>query len=247
LVHISEITYGHVNNIEKLGKIGDKISVKVIGLENGKISLSSKKLKDDPRTALPKEYRIGDMIEGEVIRFVPYGVFVRVFQDINGLVHLSELSQKSIQNPNEVVKIGQIVKTKIILLDPKNRKIGLSMKGIGEDKATEETSVKKAPTVEKSAVAPKATEAVSATIDIPAQEEKPVKKFEGKGLAGVVKKLSEEKLEDKAKRITDKLEKNPDKKDKIVEKEKKAPAKKSATKDADEDKEKKPSKKTTKK
>jgi small subunit ribosomal protein S1 len=63
------------------------------------------------------------MIEGEVIRFVPYGVFVRVFQDINGLVHLSELSQKSIQNPNEVVKLGQIVKTKIILLDPKNRKI----------------------------------------------------------------------------------------------------------------------------
>jgi len=50
-------------------------------------------------------------------------VFVRVFQDINGLVHLSELSQKSIQNPNEVVKLGQIVKTKLILLDPKNRKI----------------------------------------------------------------------------------------------------------------------------
>jgi ribosomal protein S1 len=123
LVHISEITYGHVNNIEKLGTIGDKISVKVIGLENGKISLSSKKLKDDPWTALPKQHKVGDILEGEVIRFVPYGVFVRVFQDINGLVHLSELSQKSIQNPNEVVKLGQIVKTKLILLDPKNRKI----------------------------------------------------------------------------------------------------------------------------
>ncbi|MEI8092423.1 MAG: S1 RNA-binding domain-containing protein [bacterium] len=72
------------------------------------------------------------MLEGEVIRFVPYGVFVRVFDDINGLVHLSELSQKSINNPNEVVKLGQIVKTKIILLDPKNRKIGLSMKGLLE-------------------------------------------------------------------------------------------------------------------
>jgi len=72
---------------------------------------------------LPKQYKIGDTIEGEVIRFVPYGVFVRVFQDINGLVHLSELSQKSIQNPNEVVKLGQFIKTKIILLDPKNRKI----------------------------------------------------------------------------------------------------------------------------
>jgi len=228
LVHISEITYGHVNNIEKLWSIGDKISVKVIGLENGKISLSSKKLKDDPRTALPKSYKVGDMIEGEVIRFVPYGVFVRVFQDINGLVHLSELSQKSIQNPNEVVKLWQIIKTKIILLDPKNRKIGLSMKGMGDDKVEEKTE-KKVVQEAKPVVAPKATEETSAKIDKPVQEEveaKPAKKFEGKGLAGVVKKLSEEKLEDKAKRITDKLEKNPDKKDKIIEKEKKVVAKK---------------------
>jgi len=213
LVHISEITYGHVNNVEKLWKIGDKISVKVIGLENGKISLSSKKLKDDPWTALPKQYKVGDILEGEVIRFVPYGVFVRVFQDINGLVHLSELSQKSIQNPNEVVKLGQIVKTKLILLDPKNRKIGLSMKWLGDDKPIEKPTEK--PVVKQVA---KSTEKVSEKSEpiektpVVTEETKPAKKFEGKGLAGVVKKLSEEKLEDKAKRITDKLEKNPDKK-----------------------------------
>ena len=110
LVHISEITYGHVNNIDKLGKIGDKMKVKVIGLENGKISLSAKQLKEDPWEALPKKYSIGDVFEGEVIRFVPYGVFVRVFDDINWLVHLSELSQKAVNNPNEVVRIWQKVK-----------------------------------------------------------------------------------------------------------------------------------------
>ncbi len=235
LVHISEITYGHVNNIEKLGKIGDKISVKVIGLENGKISLSSKKLKDDPWTELPKHYKVGDIIEGEVIRFVPYGVFVRVFQDINGLVHLSELSQKSIQNPNEVVRIWQIVKTKIILLDPKNRKIGLSMKGIWDD-----TDVAVEKKVTKQSVAN--TQEAS---DTEVVQEQSVKKFEGKGLAGVVKKLSEEKLEDKAKRITEKLEKNPDKKDKVVEKEKKSSTKKTTTKKVVTDKEEKPAKKTT--
>ena len=223
LVHISEITYGHVNNVEKLGKIGDKISVKVIWLENGKISLSSKKLKDDPRTALPKQYKVGDLIEGEVVRFVPYGVFVRVFQDINGLVHLSELSQKSIQNPNEVVKIGQVIKTKIILLDPKNRKIWLSMKSMLDDVAAPQekktAATISAPSKAKAETQPQAESA-------PAQ---PVKKFEGKWLAGVVKKLSEEKLEDKAKRITEKLTKNPDNKDKVVEKEKRTPAKKAAT------------------
>ncbi len=134
LVHISEITYGHVNNIDKLGKIGDKMKVKVIGLENGKISLSAKQLKEDPWEALPKKYSIGDVFEGEVIRFVPYGVFVRVFDDINWLVHLSELSQKAVNNPNEVVRIGQKVKVKLILIDPKNRKIGLSMKDLDDNK-----------------------------------------------------------------------------------------------------------------
>ena len=138
LVHISEITYGHVNNIDQLGKIGDKMQVKVIGLENGKISLSAKQLKEDPWEALPKKVKVGDVFEGKVIRFVPYGVFVRVFDDINGLVHLSELSQKSVNNPNEVVKLGQSVKVKLILLDPKNRKIGLSMKDL--DGETSETS-----------------------------------------------------------------------------------------------------------
>lgn len=119
------------------------MQVKVIGLENGKISLSSKQLKGDPWSELPKKYKVGDIIEGEIIRFVPYGVFVRVFDDINGLVHLSELSQKAVNNPNEIVKLGQIVKAKLILIDPKNRKIGLSMKHL-EDKAEGETT-KKAP------------------------------------------------------------------------------------------------------
>jgi ribosomal protein S1 len=68
LVHISEITYWHVTNIDKLWKIGDKIKVKVIGLENGKISLSSKKLKEDPRTALPKKHKVWDIIEWECLK-----------------------------------------------------------------------------------------------------------------------------------------------------------------------------------
>lgn len=137
LVHISEITYGHVNNIDKLWKIGDKIKVKVIWLENGKISLSSKKLKEDPWTELPKKYKVWDIIEWEVVRFVPYGVFIRVFDDINWLVHLSELSQKSVNNPNEVVRLWETVKAKLILLDPKNRKIWLSMKDLDKPVDTE--------------------------------------------------------------------------------------------------------------
>lgn len=122
LVHISELTFGHVAHIDRLAKIGDPMEVKVIGLENGKISLSRKQLKGDPREYIPKNFKTGDVIEGEVVRFVPYGVFVRIYDDINGLVHLSELTK------NNQVKIGQVVQAKIILLDEKHRKIGLSMR-----------------------------------------------------------------------------------------------------------------------
>ncbi len=151
LVHISEITYGHVNNIDRLGKIGDKIKVKVIWLENGKISLSSKKLKEDPWTELPKKYKVWDIVEWEVVRFVPYGVFIRVFDDINWLVHLSELSQKSVNNPNEVVRLGETVKAKLILLDPKNRKIWLSMKDLDSTEAKQETKAPAKKTTKKPA------------------------------------------------------------------------------------------------
>ena len=118
------------------------MKVKVIGLENGKISLSAKQLKEDPWEALPKKYKIGDVFEWEVIRFVPYGVFVRVFDDINWLVHLSELSQKAVNNPNEVVRIGQKVKVKLIVMDPRTRKIGLSMKDLDENKEEKEVEKK---------------------------------------------------------------------------------------------------------
>ena len=184
LVHISEITYGHVNNIDSLGKIWDKIKVKVIGLENGKISLSSKKLKDDPWTELPKQHKVGDILEGEVVRYVPYGVFIRVFQDINGLIHLSELSHKSTQNPNEIVKLGQIVKAKIILLDPRNRKIGLSMKGVNEPSPSAETKAEK-----------------------PAVKKAPAKKW----LEDIVKKLAEEKPEEEKKPAKKAAKKTPKK------------------------------------
>lgn len=133
LVHISEITYGHVDNIDKLGKVGDQMKVKVIGLEDGKISLSAKKLKEDPWSLIPKKFSLGDIVQGEVVRYVPYGVFIRMFEDINGLIHLSEISDKAVSNPAEVVKLWQIVKAKLILLDVPNRKIGLSIKALSAE------------------------------------------------------------------------------------------------------------------
>lgn len=193
LVHISEITYGHVNNIDSLWKIWDVINVKVIGLDSGKISLSSKKLKDDPWTQLPKYHKIWDILEWEVVRYVPYGVFIRVFQDINGLIHLSELSHKSTQNPNEIVKLWQIVKAKIILLDPKNRKIGLSMKWVNESIPVE--NIEK-PVVKKPAVSKKGLEDIVKKLSedtvVENEEEKVVETTEKKAVKKTTKKAKAE-------------------------------------------------------
>lgn len=144
LVHISELTFGHVAHINKLAKIGDPFEVKVIGLENGKISLSRKQLKGDPWEYIPKNFKIWDIIEGEIVRFVPYGVFMRIYDDINGLIHLSELSKKN------QVKIGQTVQAKLILLDIRSRKIGLSMRALeapvdGEEAAPSKRWATKTP------------------------------------------------------------------------------------------------------
>jgi len=128
LVHVSEITYWHVHDINYFGKVGDKVKVKVIGYEDGKISFSMKQLREDPWTIIPKKFKIGDMIEWEIVRFVPYGAFMRLYEDINALIHLSEISDKPVSNPAEVFKLGQKVKAKLILLDPKNRKAGATLK-----------------------------------------------------------------------------------------------------------------------
>lgn len=162
LVHISELTYGHVNDVNRLGKVGDKMKVKVIGLENGKISLSAKQIKEDPWAAIPRKLKQGDLIEGEVIRFVPYGVFVRVFDDINGLIHLSELSQKAIHNPNEIVKLGQVVKAKVILLDIRKRKIGLSVKALQMSDGGDQAEIVNKPTTKKASAKAAETEEESA-------------------------------------------------------------------------------------
>ncbi len=144
LVHISEITFGHVSNIDWLGDVGDEMRVKVIWLEDGKISLSHKQLKPDPWTIIPQQYGVGDIIAGEVVRYVPYWVFVRVYEDINGLIHLSEIGNT--EEGVRSLKLWSVVKAKVILLEPHNRKIGLSIKAMKEDeggKKADKESAKK--------------------------------------------------------------------------------------------------------
>lgn len=132
LVHISEIAWGHVKDPSDHGKVGDKVEVMVIGVDGEKISLSMKRLTPDPWVEAAKQYKIGTVVEGEINRITPFGAFVKLNDDINGLIHVSELSSDTVKDPGTVLKVGQIVQAKVIALDPEEHRVGLSIKELTE-------------------------------------------------------------------------------------------------------------------
>lgn len=194
LVHISEITYWHVDNIDRFWKVWSTVKVKVIWYENWKISLSLKKLKPDPWTIIPKEVKAWDIITWDVIRFVPYWVFIRVYDDINWLVHLSEVTDRPITNPAEVVKLWQVVSAKVILLDPSKRKIWLSMKAALEKKSDNEQwdNSKKGSTEKTNVTKKRVTKTTKQTTDKEFVK-KPVKKVTVKKKSEIDNTQKEEK------------------------------------------------------
>ena len=143
LVHISEIAWGHVKNPAEHAEIGDKVTVKVIGVEGEKLSLSIKQLTKDPWEEIAERYPVGKRVSGTVTRFADYGAFLRLEKDINGLIHLSELAHHKVTDPADVLTIGQKVDAQVINIDVDERRIGLSLKALQPiDKATMERIMK---------------------------------------------------------------------------------------------------------
>lgn len=133
LVHISEISWGKVASLERDFKVGQEVETMIIGLEPGRISLSIKRLLPDPWKKLAKQYKTGLLIKGEVTRVTPYGAFVKISDDIEGLVHVSELADKK-KKPEEVVKTGKKYDFSILILDPEAHRLSLSLKKTKEEK-----------------------------------------------------------------------------------------------------------------
>jgi small subunit ribosomal protein S1 len=130
LVHISEIAWGHVRNPSDFGKLGDKVDVQVIGIEGEKISLSIKRLQTDPWIEAAQKYQTGSMVHGKINRITTFGAFVTLEKDINGLIHLSEITHNKIDDVDKVIKVGQEVDAMVISVDLNEHRIGLSMKSL---------------------------------------------------------------------------------------------------------------------
>lgn len=130
LVHISEISYKHVDKPSDALKAGQDVKVKVIGIDNDRhrISLSIKQTEPSPFEQATANLNEGDVFEGEVKSLTNFGAFVEVADGIQGLVHVSEISNKHVDKPSDVLKVGQTVKVKVLNIDPSDRRISLSIK-----------------------------------------------------------------------------------------------------------------------
>ena len=127
LIHLSEIDWTLVSNPREILKPGDKVTAKIIDIQGDKISLSLKQLKNDPWINVAEKYHKDDMVKGRVTKFNPFGAFVELDPDIQGLAHISEFGTE--QKMREMLTLGTIYEFKILLVDSKEHRISLGLAG----------------------------------------------------------------------------------------------------------------------
>ena len=133
LVHVSELSWKHVDHPSEVVQVGQEVEVEIldVDLERERVSLSLKATQEDPWKEFERKYQAGEIIEGQVTKLVPFGAFVRVAPGIEGLVHISELSEQHVDSPESVLSVGDQVRVKVIEVDVARRRISLSMRQVG--------------------------------------------------------------------------------------------------------------------
>jgi small subunit ribosomal protein S1 len=132
LVHLSEISWDRIQHPSEVLKVGQEVKVKVISIDRDKkrIGLSIRQLQADPWVQKAEKYQVGQLVEGTITRLTKFGAFARIEEDVEGLIHISEISEKRIEHPKEVLKEGDTVTLRVIKVDPTNHRIGLSMRRV---------------------------------------------------------------------------------------------------------------------
>jgi small subunit ribosomal protein S1 len=133
LVHVSELSWKHVDHPSEVVQVGQEVEVEVldVDLDRERVSLSLKATQEDPWKEFERKYSAGEIIDGQVTKLVPFGAFVRVAAGIEGLVHISEISEQHIETPESVLSVGDEVRVKVIEVDVPRRRISLSMRQVG--------------------------------------------------------------------------------------------------------------------
>lgn len=158
LIHISELSWSRIGHPSEMLHVGDKVKVFVLGVdkESKRISLGMKQLEPDPWVHVIEKYKINDIVHGTISRIAAFGAFIRLSDNLEGLIHISELSYDHVKKVEDVVSVGDEVQARIIKLLPDEQRIGLSLKGVNnphinnrETPTDEEQLQEKAPEAEK--------------------------------------------------------------------------------------------------
>ena len=159
LVHVSELSWKHVDHPSEVVQVGQEVEVEVldVDLDRERVSLSLKATQEDPWKEFERKYSAGEIIDGQVTKLVPFGAFVRVAAGIEGLVHISEISEQHIETPESVLSVGDEVRVKVIEVDVPRRRISLSMRQVGG------AMPRPATEIEEEAEAPTAAQASGAS------------------------------------------------------------------------------------
>ncbi len=134
LVHVSELSWKHIDHPGEVVEVGQEVTVEVldVDLDRERVSLSLKSTQEDPWQQFARTHQIGQVVPGRVTKLVPFGAFVRVEEGIEGLVHISELADRHVEIPEQVVQVGDEIFVKIIDIDLDRRRISLSLKQANE-------------------------------------------------------------------------------------------------------------------
>lgn len=132
LVHLSEISWDRIRHPNEVLKVGQEVDVKIISIDTEKkrIGLSIRQLQEDPWADIVSQYKEGQLIEAKITRLVKFGAFAKIDENLEGLIHISEISDKRIEHPKEVIKEGDVLTLRIIKIDLDNHKIGLSLRRV---------------------------------------------------------------------------------------------------------------------
>jgi small subunit ribosomal protein S1 len=139
LVHVSELSWKHIDHPSEVVEVGDEVTVEVleVDFERERVSLSLKATQEDPWQAFARTNSINQVVNGEVTKLVPFGAFIKVYEGIEGLVHISELAERHVEIPEQVVQVGDKLFVKIIDIDLERRRISLSLKQANEGQEVE--------------------------------------------------------------------------------------------------------------
>ena len=160
LVHISELAWQRIDDPREVVRVGQTIKAKIINIDGSRISLSFRRLQDDPWKKVDDRYHVGDVVKGKILKVNPFGVFVELDTEIHALCHMSELSDKPVQNATDIITIGETRDFCIISMEPREHRLGLSIKALTQKPKAESDSEAEPKTLEPetSAEAKPATE-----------------------------------------------------------------------------------------